>query len=98
MLNLSCESKLFQGATIVYEKYVGPYIAEHEHEIDLTLLEFRARASDSALIAQQLLASYLKASLSGMVKYALLMMPAQKLDAFQVWFVAKERKIVFLFQ
>ncbi|KAG6498308.1 hypothetical protein ZIOFF_046220 [Zingiber officinale] len=77
------ESKLFQGATIVYEKYVGPYIAEHEHEIDLTLLEFRARASDSALIAQQLLASFLKASLSGMVKYALLMMPAQKLDAFQ---------------
>ncbi|XP_042399783.1 putative HVA22-like protein g [Zingiber officinale] len=71
------------GATIVYEKYVGPYIAEHEHEIDLTLLEFRARASDSALIAQQLLASFLKASLSGMVKYALLMMPAQKLDAFQ---------------
>lgn len=89
--NLSYETKLFQGATVVYEKYVRPYISEHEYEIDHTLLEFRARASDNALVAQQLVASYLKTSLSEMVKYALLLMPAQKKDSFQVCFVAKER-------
>lgn len=71
------------GATVVYEKYVRPYISEHEYEIDHTLLEFRARASDNALVAQQLVASYLKTSLSEMVKYALLLMPAQKMDSFQ---------------
>ncbi|XP_042391488.1 HVA22-like protein i isoform X1 [Zingiber officinale] len=70
-----------KGATFVYETYLGPFIAEHESEIDRLLFEFRARATDRGLIAWQMAANYLQTSVSEMMKYAISLMPAKKMNS-----------------
>ncbi|XP_042435712.1 HVA22-like protein i [Zingiber officinale] len=49
-----------KGATFIYKAYVGPYLTEHESEIDRALFESRARAVDAALLARKMVASYLQ--------------------------------------
>ncbi|KAH6763789.1 Abscisic acid-responsive family protein [Perilla frutescens var. hirtella] len=47
-----------KGTTYVYDSFFRPYVAQHETEIDRSLLELRTRAGDMAVLYWQKVASY----------------------------------------
>ncbi|OIW20622.1 hypothetical protein TanjilG_17069 [Lupinus angustifolius] len=58
-----------KGTTYVYDSFFRPYVAQHEPEIDRSLLELRTRAGDIAVLYWQRAASYGQTRIFDILQY-----------------------------
>ncbi|KAE9586715.1 hypothetical protein Lalb_Chr23g0266171 [Lupinus albus] len=58
-----------KGTTYVYDSFFRPYVAQHEPEIDRSLLELKTRAGDIAVLYWQRAASYGQTRIFDILQY-----------------------------
>ncbi|KAL6867492.1 hypothetical protein ACP4OV_015516 [Aristida adscensionis] len=67
-----------KGTTYIYGTFFKPYISQHENEIDRSLLELRARATDAVFIYVQKAASVGQNTFFDVLKYVAAQSPSQR--------------------
>ncbi|XP_006661671.1 HVA22-like protein i [Oryza brachyantha] len=65
-----------KGTTYVYETFFKPYISQYENDIDCSILDFRARASDMLVVYWQKVAIVGQTTFFNILKYASAQSPA----------------------